>query len=90
MLGLVADALPAGPGLAAWVAQCPSAQLPDVDLPAVAAALRRVTSWAQAAELAVVAQIAARSAARDPHAGLGEDGRPAAVTRDAAAQAAWP
>ena len=53
----------------------------------MAAALRRVTSWAQAAELAVVAQIAARSAARDPHAGLGEDGRPAAVTRDAAAQA---
>ena len=87
MLGLVADALPAGPGLAAWVAQCPPAQLPDVDLPAVAAALRRVTSWAQAAELAVVAQIAARSAARDPHAGLGDDGRPAAVTRDAAAQA---
>ncbi len=87
MLGLVADALPTGPGLAAWVAQYPPAQLPDVDLPAVAAALRRVTSWAQAAELAVVAQIAARSAARDPHAGLGDDGRPAAVTRDAAAQA---
>ncbi len=89
MLGLVADALPAGPGLAAWVAQCPPGQLPDVDLPAAAAALRRVTSWAQAAELAVVAQIAVRSAARDPRTGLAEDGRPAAVTRDAAAQAAW-
>ncbi|MGH3398903.1 MAG: DUF222 domain-containing protein, partial [Streptosporangiaceae bacterium] len=87
VLGLVADVLPAGPGLAAWVAQCPPGQLSDADLPAVAAALRRVTSWAQAAELAVVAQIAARSAARDPHTGLGEDGRPAAVTRDAAAQA---
>ena len=62
----MADALPA-PGLAAWVAQCPPGQLPDVDLPAVAAALRRVTSWAQATELAIVAQIAARSAARDPH-----------------------
>jgi hypothetical protein len=84
--GLVADALPAGPGLAAWAGQCAPEQLSDADLPAVAAALRRVTSWAQAAELAVVAQIAARSASRDPGTGLGEDGRPSAVTRDAAAQ----
>ncbi|HEX3389322.1 MAG TPA: DUF222 domain-containing protein [Streptosporangiaceae bacterium] len=85
-VGLVADALPAGPGLAAWADQCPPERLPDADLPAVAAALRRVTSWAQATELAVVAQIAARSAARDPETGLAEDGRPDAVTRDAAAQ----
>jgi hypothetical protein len=85
-VGLVADALPAGPGLAAWAGQCPPEQLPDADLPAVAAALRRVTSWAQATELAVVAQISARSAARDPDTGLGEDGRPHAITRDAAAQ----
>jgi len=85
-LGPVADALLAGPGLGAWAGQCPPEQLSDADLPAVAAALRRVTSWAQATELAVVAQITARSAARDPDAGLGEDGRPRAVTRDAAAQ----
>jgi len=85
-VGVVADALPAGPGLAAWAGQGSPEQLSDADLPAVAAALRRVTSWAQATELAVVAEIAARSAARDPDAGLGEDGRPSAVTRDAAAQ----
>ncbi len=52
----------------------------------MAAAFRRVACWAQAGELAMVAQVAAHSAARDPNAGLAADGRPAHVTRDAAAQ----
>jgi hypothetical protein len=84
--GLVAENLPGGPGLAAWLSQLPAGQLADRDLPGAAAAFRRVASWAQAAELAVVAQIAVRSAARDDRTGLTGDGRPAQVTRDAAAQ----
>ncbi len=84
--GAVAETLPAGPGLAAWLSGCDPGGVSDYDAPAVAAAFRRVASWAQAGELAMVAQIAARSAARDPDAGLRPDGRPACVTRDAAAQ----
>ncbi len=84
--GAVAGTLPAGPGLAAWLSGCDPAGVSDYDAPAVAAAFRRVASWAQAGELAMVAQIAARSAARDPDCGLAADGRPAHVTRDAAAQ----
>jgi len=73
-------------GLAAWLAQQDPARLADRDLPGAAAAFRKVASWAQAAELSVVAQITARSAAWDKKAGLEADGRPAQVTRDAAAQ----
>jgi len=86
LAGLIAEHLPAGPGLAAWLAQQDPAQLPDRDLPGTAAAYRKIASWAQAAELATVAQIAVRSAARDEKAGLAADGRPEQVTRDAAAQ----
>jgi hypothetical protein len=86
LAGLVAEHLPAGPGLAAWLAQQDPGQLADRDLPGAAAAFRKVASWAQAAELKAVAQITARSAARDKNAGLEADGRPAQVTRDAAAQ----
>ena len=84
---LIAGHLPAGPGLAAWLAEHDPAQVADRDLPGTAAAWRKVASWAQAAELATVAQIAVRSAARDQKAGLEADGRPRQVTRDAAAQA---
>jgi hypothetical protein len=86
LAGLVAESLPTGPGLAAWLSQRDPGSLSDRDLPGVAASFRRVASWAQAAELAAVAEIAARSAARDERAGLAADGRPAEVTRDAAAQ----
>ncbi len=84
--GAVADTLPAGPGAAAWLSGHDPAGVSDHDAVAMAAAFRRVASWAQAGELAMVAQIAARSAARDPDCGLAADGRPAHVTRDAAAQ----
>jgi Domain of unknown function (DUF222) len=86
LAGLVAESLPAGPGLAAWLSQRDAGDLSDRDLPGVAAAFRRLASWAQAGELAAVAEIAVRSAARDDKTGLTEDGRPAGVTRDAAAQ----
>ncbi len=83
---VVAEYLPGSAGLAAWLDQRDPAEASDYDLPAVAAGWRRVAAWAQAREFAAIAQIAARSAARNEKAGLEEDGRPAAVTPDAAAQ----
>jgi hypothetical protein len=52
----------------------------------VAAAFRRVASWAQAGELAAVAAIASRTADRDPKIGTGEDGRPGALAPSAVAE----
>ncbi len=83
---VVAEYLPGSAGLAAWLDQRDPAEASDYDLPAVAAGWRRVAAWAQAREFAAIAQIAARSAARNDKAGLEEDGRPSAVTPDAAAQ----
>jgi uncharacterized protein DUF222 len=84
--GATAAALPPGPGLAGFL----SGQDPETasgrDLIGMAEAFRHVASWAQAGELAMVAQVAARSAAADPRAGLAEDGRPALLTEDATAQ----
>jgi hypothetical protein len=86
MAGLVAGRMPPGPVLAALLAAAPPTGLADYALPDVAAAYRRIGSWAQARELACVGQIAARAAARDPEVGTGADGRPAQVTRDACAE----
>jgi hypothetical protein len=86
LAGVVAESLPAGPGLAAWLSQRDAGDLSDRDLPGAAAAFRRLASWAQAGELAAVAEVAVRSAARVGRTGLAQDGRPAGVTRDAAAQ----
>jgi hypothetical protein len=86
LTGLLAEHLPAGPGLAAWLANGPSAEWSDWDLPGVAASWRRVAAWAQAGELAAVAAMTSRAAARDPKAGVGQDGRPAALTPAAAAE----
>jgi Domain of unknown function (DUF222) len=84
--GAIAETLAAGPSLAAWL----SSQAPDAaagrDLIGMAEAFRRVASWAQAGELAMVAQVAAQSAAADPRTGLAADGRPAGLTEDATAQ----
>ncbi len=84
--GRVAEALPAGPDLAAWLAGCPAEELADGALPGAAAAWRRIGAWAQAGELAVVAQMASRSAARDTKNAVGQDGRPGKVTPDACGQ----
>ncbi len=83
---MAAEYLPGSAGLAAWLDQRDPAEASDYDLPAVAAGWRRVAAWAQAREFAAIAQIAARSAARNEKTGLEKDGRPAAVTPDAAAQ----
>jgi hypothetical protein len=86
LTGATAEALPAGPGLAGFL----SGQAPETassrDLVGMAEGFRRVASWAQAGELAMIAQVAVRSAAADPRAGLAEDGRPALLTEDATAQ----
>jgi hypothetical protein len=86
LTGRLAEHLPAGPGLAAWLAAGPAGEWSDWDLPGVAAAFRRVASWAQAGELAAVAAIASRTAERDPKVGTGEDGRPAGLAPSAVAE----
>ncbi len=84
--GRVAECLPAGPGLAGWLASADPAELEDGALAGVAASFRRLASWAQAGELAAVAQIASRSAARDPKITVDAAGRPGRIPDEAAAQ----
>jgi Domain of unknown function (DUF222) len=81
-----AEARPAGPGLAGFLSGQDPETAASRDLVGLAEAFRRVSSWAQAGELAMIAQVAARSAAADPRAGLAKDGRPALLTEDATAQ----
>src|SRR6185437_11613050 len=80
LTGAIADQLPPGPGLAAWVGGTDPAAVGEWDLPGVASAFRRLAAWAQAGELAAVAQMASRSARRDEHVHVDEDGRPDQVT----------
>ena len=84
--GRVAEALPASPDLACWLACNPADALEDGALAGAAAAYRRLAAWAQAGELAVVAQMASRSAAADQENGNGEEGRPSKVPADAYGQ----
>jgi Domain of unknown function (DUF222) len=86
--GRVAESLPAGPGLAGWLALASPSELEDGALAGVAASFRRLASWAAAGELAAVAQIASRSARSDRRAAVDESGRPDRVTGDAAGQVA--
>ncbi|HEX3492786.1 MAG TPA: DUF222 domain-containing protein, partial [Streptosporangiaceae bacterium] len=84
LTGAVADHLPAGPGLAAWIADTDVRALPEFDLPGVASAFRRIAAWAQAGELEAVAEMASCAAVRDDHVRVDEDGRPGQVTPAAA------
>ncbi|HUC27713.1 MAG TPA: DUF222 domain-containing protein, partial [Streptosporangiaceae bacterium] len=86
---LVAEHLPAGPGLAAMLSQDPTGHASDWDLPGLAAGYRRIAAWAQARELDAAAEIAARRAAANPRIGtIGEDGQPASLPPEAAAEIA--
>jgi Domain of unknown function (DUF222) len=85
---LIGEHLPAGPGLAAVLAQDPAGQATDWDLPGLAAAYRRLAAWAQARELDAAAEIAARRAAANPRIGTSEDGRPVSLPAEAAAEIA--
>ncbi len=88
LAGRVAEQLAPGPDLVAWLALAPDTALSDGDLAAVAGSWRRVAAWAQARELAAVAQIASRAAARDEDIGTDADGRPARISAAAAAEVA--
>ena len=88
LAGRVAEHLAPGPDLAAWLAAAPAGELTDEDLAATAGSWRRLGSWAQANELAAVAQITARAAARDEQTGVDADGCPAQVPASAAAEIA--
>ena len=48
LTGAIADQLPPGPGLAAWVGGTDPAAVGEWDLPGVASAFRRLAAWAQA------------------------------------------
>jgi hypothetical protein len=84
--GRVAGRMAPGPGLAALLGAAPATDLTNYALPDAAADFRRIASWAQARELACVAQIAARAAVRDPKIGADTDGRPARISREACAE----
>ncbi len=84
--GRVAESLPTGPDLAGWLATSPVAGLEDGALAGMAASYRRLASWAQAGELAIVAELASRSAAADAEIGVDEQGRPARLPEEACAQ----
>jgi Domain of unknown function (DUF222) len=86
LAALAAGRMPPGPALAAVLDDVPATELGDAGLADAAAACRRIAAWAQARELGYVAHIASRSAAEDPAARVGPDGRPDRVTRDAQAQ----
>ncbi len=77
-----------GPAMAGWldVAGAEADCLNEYGLTGVVAAGQKLASWAQAAELAAVAQVASRAAAADKNIGVGDDGRPARVCRDATGQ----
>jgi hypothetical protein len=80
--------LPPGPGLAAWLATAAEAAggLGEGALADVAAGWRRLAAWAQAGELAAVAELTSRAAARDPQAGVAGYGCPGRAGADAAGQ----
>jgi Domain of unknown function (DUF222) len=84
---LAVEYMDPGPAQAGWLGVAAADQrLDENGLAGVAIAFRRLASWAQAGELAAVAKITAAAAAADPKIGLGADGRPARVGRDALAQ----
>src|SRR6266542_3019938 len=88
LAGRVAERLAPGPDLVGLLAAAPARALGDAELAAVAGSWRRVAAWAQAQELAAVAQIASRTAARDEDIGTDADGRPARIPVSAAAEVA--
>jgi hypothetical protein len=82
----LAEHLAPGPALAGWLGSLPADRVQDSDMAGVLAAWRRQTSWSQAGELAMVAQIASRAASNDDKIAVAEDGRPEQVPADAASE----
>ncbi len=88
LAALGAEQMVPGPAQAGWlgVAAGAAGVLDENALVGLAVAARRLASWAQAAELTAVAQIAACAAAADPKIGVAGDGRPGRVCQDAVSQ----
>ena len=84
----LAEQLPAGPGSASLLAVTAPTAATNWELPGIAASCRRLAAWAQAGELAAVAEIAARAAAANSRIPTGENGCPQVVPPEAAAQVA--
>ncbi len=88
LAALGAEHMTPGPAQAGWLGVAAGA--PDVlgedALVGVVVAARRLTAWAQAAELAAVARIAGCAAAADPKIGVAGDGRPGRLCQDAVSQ----
>jgi Domain of unknown function (DUF222) len=86
LAGRVVEDMRPGPGLAGWLSRAEVSDLAEYELAGVAAASRRLASWAAAAELTAVAEMAARATARDTAIPIEADGRPASVSQEAAAE----
>src|ERR1700730_98788 len=86
--GSMVEEMVPGPELAQWLATTKPGELNGFSLAGAAAAARRLASWAQARELAAVAEIAARAAVRDDSVPVGPNGGPARVPDDAADEVA--
>ncbi|MFZ0047551.1 MAG: DUF222 domain-containing protein, partial [Streptosporangiaceae bacterium] len=84
----IAEHIAVGPGLASVLANAVPGAASNWDLPGIAAAYRRLASWAQAGELAAVAEIASRSAAANTRIGTDDSGRPGQLPPEAAAEVA--
>jgi hypothetical protein len=82
----VAERLAPGPDLVAWLETAPASDKSDYDLPGGASSWARVAAYAQARQLADIAQIVSRTAQRDPKISVGADGRPARVPASAVAE----
>jgi hypothetical protein len=85
---LAVEHMDPGPAMAGWLglAAAEATDLDEYGLTGMVVAGQRLTSWAQAAELAAVAQVASRAAAADRNIGVRCDGRPARIGRDATGQ----
>ena len=88
--GLAMEHMLPGPAMAGWLGEAVAdiTSLDEYSLVGAMTSARQLTSWAQAAELAAVAQLTSSCAAADPDVGLHPDGRPIRVTRDAVGQVA--
>ena len=85
---LAVEHMDPGPAQAGWLAAAAgeAGRLDEYGLAGVAIAARQLASWATAAELSAVAQLSARAAAADRDIGLGPDGQPTRLCRDAVGQ----
>jgi hypothetical protein len=86
LAGRVVEDMVPGPGLAGWLSRAEVDDLAGFELAGVAAAFRRLASWAAAGELTAVAEMATRAAARDNSVPVETDGRPAVISPEAAAE----